>query len=251
MSSLMDDHETPTDPSPPHSHPADVHGAIAEMVRDLAGAGQRELSQVLDDLVAGAVHNIDDAEEVSISIGGRKRSLMSEAATGELGELHSEIQNSTGQGPCLAAIWDEPVVRVRDLRTETRWPRYASAARAAIPFRSILSIRMYTSTDSFGSLTLFATPPDAFAPETEETASIFAAHATAAWASAVRGAQYADALASRDIIAQAKGMVMERFHVDAVAAFALLSRLSQDTNTRVIDVARQLIDAEIPGPSPS
>ena len=42
---------------------------------------------------------------------------------------------------------------------------------------------------------------------------------------------------------------MERFHIDALAAFALLSRLSQDTNTRVIDVARQLIDAETADPA--
>lgn len=230
---------------------ANVHVAIADMVRRLASSGPRELSDVLDDLVTGAVHNIDGAEEASISIVGRKRTLSPEAATGALAELHSKIQNSNGQGPCLSAIWDEPVVRVDDLRTETRWPQYVSDAQAAIPFRSILSLRMFTATDSFGSLTLFATPPNAFAPEVEEIASVFAAHATAAWASAVRGAQYADALASRDIIAQAKGMVMERFHIDALAAFALLSRLSQDTNTRVIDVAHQLIDAETEDPAPA
>jgi GAF domain-containing protein len=235
----------------PDTGRVDVHVAIADMARRLAAGGPRELSTVLDDLVAGAVHNIDGAEEASISIAGRKRTLVNEAATGELAELHSEIQNSNGQGPCLAAIWDRPVVRIDDLRTETRWPLYTPDAQAAIPFRSILSLRLFTATDSFGSLTLFATPPDAFSPDVEEIASIFAAHATAAWASAVRGAQYADALASRDVIAQAKGMVMERFHIDALAAFALLSRLSQDTNTRVIDVARQLIDAETADPAPA
>ncbi|WP_299568909.1 ANTAR domain-containing protein [uncultured Williamsia sp.] len=241
------------DPTTAQADPpsANVHVAIADMVRRLASGGPRELSDVLDDLVAGAVHNIDGAEDASISIAGRKRTISPEAATSALAELHSKIQNSNGQGPCLAAIWDEPVVRIDDLRTETRWASYVSDAQAAIPYRSILSLRMYTATDSLGSLTLFATPPNAFAREVEEIASVFAAHATAAWASAVRGAQYADALASRDIIAQAKGMVMERFHIDALAAFALLSRLSQDTNTRVIDVAHQLIDAETAPPEPS
>ncbi|GAA2057310.1 ANTAR domain-containing protein [Williamsia deligens] len=230
---------------------SDVHVAIAEMVRHLASAGPRDLDQVLDDLAAGAVHNIDGAEEASISIAGRKRTLVIEAATGELAEVHNKIQNSTGQGPCLSAIWEEPLVRITDLHDETRWPQYTPDARATIPYRSILSVRLHTGSEPLGSLSLYATPPHAFAPESEEIASIFAAHASAAWTAAVRGAQFEDALASRDIIAQAKGMVMERFGIDAMEAFGLLSKLSQDTNTRVIEVARKLLDAEARGITPS
>jgi hypothetical protein len=50
------------------------------------------------------------------------------------------------------------------------------------------------------------------------------------------------AIETRDIIGQAKGMVMERFGIDAAAAFKLLVRLSQQTNTRVEQIARKLID---------
>jgi len=46
-----------------------------------------------------------------------------------------------------------------------------------------------------------------------------------------RGEQSRSALASRDTIGQAKGMLMERFQIDAAAAFGLLKRLSQDFNT--------------------
>ena len=54
------------------------------------------------------------------------------------------------------------------------------------------------------------------------------------------------AIASRDTIGQAKGMLMERFSIDADAAFGLLARLSQETNTRVEQVARMLIRSERP-----
>ena len=54
---------------------------------------------------------------------------------------------------------------------------------------------------------------------------------------------FRSALASRDLIGQAKGMLMERFTIDAVAAFELLRRLSQDTNTPLVEVARQVTEA--------
>lgn len=58
--------------------------------------------------------------------------------------------------------------------------------------------------------------------------------------------QFRSALASRDIIGQAKGVIMERFDLDAVEAFELLTRLSQQSNTRVVDIAAALIDSEHP-----
>lgn len=58
--------------------------------------------------------------------------------------------------------------------------------------------------------------------------------------------QFRSALASRDIIGQAKGVVMERFNIDSVEAFELLTRLSQQSNTKLIDLAAALIESEHP-----
>ena len=54
------------------------------------------------------------------------------------------------------------------------------------------------------------------------------------------------AIETRDTIGQAKGMLMERFNIDADRAFGLLTRLSQETNTRVEEIARNLVQAERP-----
>ena len=54
------------------------------------------------------------------------------------------------------------------------------------------------------------------------------------------------ALESRDIIGQAKGMLMERFHVDAAAAFDLLVSLSQRSNIPLADIARKLVEIDHP-----
>ena len=56
------------------------------------------------------------------------------------------------------------------------------------------------------------------------------------------------ALASRDIIGQAKGMLMERYHFDAIRAFDLLARLSQEANTKLADIARELVEHDYPAP---
>jgi hypothetical protein len=54
------------------------------------------------------------------------------------------------------------------------------------------------------------------------------------------------AIETRDTIGQAKGMLMERFDMDALAAFELLTRLSQNTNTRVEQIAHKLVQIDHP-----
>jgi AmiR/NasT family two-component response regulator len=48
------------------------------------------------------------------------------------------------------------------------------------------------------------------------------------------------ALDTRDVIGQAKGILMERFGVEGDQAFQMLVRTSQDTNTKLAAVARWL-----------
>ena len=48
------------------------------------------------------------------------------------------------------------------------------------------------------------------------------------------------AMLARDVIGQAKGILMERHKLTADQAFAVLTRASQDTNTKLIEVARAL-----------
>jgi PAS domain-containing protein len=65
-------------------------------------------------------------------------------------------------------------------------------------------------------------------------------------AMSAENAQLQRALETRDMIGQAKGMLMERFHVDAAAAFKLLTRLSQESNVRLAEIARRLVELDQP-----
>jgi len=91
------------------------------------------------------------------------------------------------------------------------------------------------------ALNVYAEQPHAFDQLSKDIGRVFAAHSSVAWNSARRDEQFKRALASRDVIGQAKGMIMERYGVGAVQAFEVLRRLSQDSNVALVQVATELV----------
>jgi AmiR/NasT family two-component response regulator len=84
---------------------------------------------------------------------------------------------------------------------------------------------------------------EAFVAESETVAAMLANHAAIALVHDTHERQFRAALATRDVIGQAKGILMERFGVDATRAFGMLAAISQDTNTPVRDLAVRLVDS--------
>lgn len=109
--------------------------------------------------------------------------------------------------------------------------RYRDTALERTPVRSVLCFRLFGEGRPLAALNFTARRPGAFTDDSIEMGLIFASHLTLAWNTINREQHFQSALASRDIIGQAKGMLMERFDIDAVAAFDLLARLSQQTNS--------------------
>jgi hypothetical protein len=106
-----------------------------------------------------------------------------------------------------------------------------------------------------GVLTLFDDDPSApsnphrpaFGPESVVTAEAVAAQITVTVDALRTVGQLSAALASRDLIGQAKGIVMERFRQTAEQAFDLLTRLSMDSNTPLVQICEQIVlSGEIP-----
>jgi AmiR/NasT family two-component response regulator len=93
-----------------------------------------------------------------------------------------------------------------------------------------------------GVLGLYSPQPDAFDTDDEAIAHILARHASVALATARHEQTMSAAVDARKLVGQAMGILMERYAVDGDRAFAILKRYSQDTNTKLRDVAQQLID---------
>ncbi|MFC9553817.1 GAF and ANTAR domain-containing protein [Rhodococcus sp. NPDC056960] len=197
-------------------------------------------------MTAAAVASVSGADSAGILVVKSKKTFASHAGTSELPEQLDAVQEKLGEGPCVEAALNAMVVRSDDFRTEPRWPNFARAAVDA-GVHSSMSFQLYTQRDSMGALNLFSFTPHGFGVEDEAIAEALAAHAAMALSAARHHEQFRSALASRDIIGQAKGMIMERFAVDAVRAFEMLATLSQDSNTSLTVVAEKLVAL---GPEP-
>ena len=217
----------------------DLAQRMAELAR--ASAAPRSVEEVLSGVTAAAKELIPGADTAGVLLIGRGGKFDSIAGTSELPYRLDELQMKFSEGPCVEAALDELIVRTNDFRSEQRWPRY-SAAVVEIGVLSGLSLKLYTADRTAGALNLFSFEPKAFDGEDETTGVVLAAHAAAAILASRQGEQLESALSTRDRIGQAKGIIMERFGVDDVQAFEMLRRLSQDSNTRLIDVAQRVID---------
>jgi GAF domain-containing protein len=212
---------------------------MAELAR--ASAAPRSVQEVLSDVTATALELIPGTDTAGILLIGKAGKFDSVAGTDELPHRLDELQMTFNEGPCVEAALDEVIVRTEDFRSEERWPKYSPAV-VEIGVMSGLSIKLYTAERTAGALNLFAFKPHAFDATDETTGVVLAAHAAAAILASRHGEQLESALSTRDRIGQAKGIIMERFGVDDVQAFDMLRRLSQDGNTRLVEVAQRVID---------
>ena len=218
-----------------------VDGDLARRLSDLARTLQVEadVQGTLEAMVHAALELIPGVVEASISVARRRRGIESRAASGELPRRVDRLQEDTGEGPCMDAAYDERIVRVPDFRREDRWPRFAPAALEA-GATSMLAFQLYTDGDVLGALNVYGADFDAFTDESEEVGQLVAAHAAVAFAAAQQVGHLHEALATRDLIGQAKGVLMERYKISPHEAFVLLTTVSSQTNTKLRDVAERL-----------
>jgi transcriptional regulator with GAF, ATPase, and Fis domain len=205
-----------------------------QLLRDLTA--EVEPAAVCRRVVHAAVSEIDGAQHAGITL-TRQRRASTPVATDSLVLALDMQQYLHGEGPCLtAAFKHEPFVHVDDIRTEARWP----AIKATIDdlgVRSILSFHLATDRQSLGALNLYSSEAHAFSD-----ASIRAGLMIAAFAAAVMmNENLRIAVASRDAIGQAKGILMERHKITSDQAFQLLVRVSQRTHRKLKDVADEFV----------
>jgi hypothetical protein len=211
---------------------------MAELARTVAPP--RGVEEVLLETTTAAVELIPGADTAGILLVGKGGKFESHAGTTALPHELDELQHTLQEGPCLGAAVDATVLRTDDFREESRWPAY-SAAVVKIGVLSGLSLRLYTAERTAGALNLFGYEPTVWDSEAITIGTVLAAHAASAIMASKQGEELKSALATRDRIGQAKGIVMERFGVDDVAAFDMLRRLSQESNTPLVTVAERVI----------
>jgi GAF domain-containing protein len=230
-------------PSSNYAGPVPDRNALAVTLGRLARSLHEEagVENTLREIASAAVSTVPGAREAGLSVIEAHREVRTRAGTSDLVYQVDQVQYDTAEGPCLDALYRQQTIRLSDMAAETRWPRFTTRA-IELGVGSMLSFQLYVEQDNLGALNLYSREPRAFTDESEEVGLLFATHAALAMADAQKYEQLLRAMAVRDLIGQAKGILMERHKLTSDQAFTLLVRASQDTNTKLAEVALYLVE---------
>lgn len=218
-----------------------LRGAAARLTEQRAVC---DLDETLTQIVVAAVELVPGADAGGISL-AEKDSVTSRNPTAPGVTKLDQLQSELHEGPCISAL-DEPaqdgVVLAGDLAGEdaARWPRFSPQAVEA-GYRSILSTQLQAGDGTRAALNLYAARAHAFNREARQTAALFASQAALLLYGSETARQLSRAIESRDVIGQAKGILIERLRIDDGEAFQVLVAASQDNNIKLVDVARWLV----------
>ncbi|OZD71182.1 hypothetical protein CH272_20265 [Rhodococcus sp. 05-340-1] len=224
----------------PGSSPA---SSLAEFARSLRDT-RRSMPETVSEILRTAIRLIPGATVGCVTT-VRKGVRTVVASTDPLAEKLCRLQYELDEGPIPTEVRHFDVVVSHDLTAEPRWPEFAVLA-VKEGFKSLAAFQLFSNADDLGALIFYSDEQGAFDTDAVEIGEALAAHAAIAMLSARDNEQFRTGLASRDIIGQAKGMIMERYDLDAVQAFDLLAKLSQQQNLPLHRVARDLVETDHP-----
>ncbi|HSK26256.1 MAG TPA: GAF and ANTAR domain-containing protein [Jiangellales bacterium] len=208
--------------------------------------GEDDLPAALQRIVDLAVRTVPGCHAAGITLLSGQQPTTA-ACTDQRTLAVDRRQYDEGEGPCLDAATHRRINRVDVEEAAERWPGFAAAARE-IGVRSFLAAPVAVHETPMGALNLYSRSADGFSAVDEAFIGLFTAQAGIALAGFRRNAearalaeQMREAMASRAVIEQAKGVLVERHRTDPETAFAMLRRESQNRNVKLRSLAEALV----------
>ncbi|MCU1676692.1 MAG: histidine kinase [Frankiales bacterium] len=222
------------------------YGPLADLARIVLS--DETLETVLDRIAHAAKRSMQFETEASVTLLSENGPTTA-AQTGAFALRLDEEQYGAGDGPCLEAARSAGLMQIRDMRTETRWPRYTPHA-AGLGALSSISAPLPVQQRVLGALNIYSTEVDAFDEDAVQVLEGFASYAAVALANAQLYATTAalahhmeQAMKSRAVIEQAKGILMVLHGLDPDAAFGMLTQQSQRSHRKLREVAESIVEA--------
>lgn len=228
-----------------------VAGQFTALTRSLLDA--TSVAEVLERVLVVALKVIPSADVASVTLRSADGKFHTPVQTEALARELDQVQYQSGRGPCVDSA--EPtgpaMAHSTDLDVEPRWPEF-SAAAVKHGLHSTLATALLPDAKPpqlSGALNLFSYQRGAFTPAEHDIALLLATHASLALASteamtrsALLEAGLRRALDSRDVIGQAKGILMHRRGLTADEAFDRLRVTSQQLNRKLVDIAAAIAE---------
>ena len=213
---------------------------VEQLVRTLrlpAGNADDLVSRIVDE----AVRLVPSARHAGVIVTDSAKNVRTVFASHAVPRQLDALQIQIGTGPCLTAARKQIVVRMHDIAADTRWSDFRRAAKEC-DVGSMLCVPLYIDDRLLGTLSFYGEQPDAFRERAEPVARMLATLAAVALADSFQRTRIERALGNRDLIGQAKGILMCRLGVRADAAFELLRAHSQRTNSKLVAVAEKVVE---------
>lgn len=228
------------------------HSLFLRTVSQFAGRLLRPYD--VDAMLAETITNVTEMLDLAgagLVLAEEARLRTAVGVPGSLTELE-EVQTTHRQGPCVEAFESGTVVALADLgEREEQWPEYCTAARG-LGLTAVAGIPLALAGETVGAVDLYARGPRAWPPEDLEVAGVLADMMTAYLVNAStlrQHEQLADqlqqALDSRTVIEQAKGIVASRCHVPVDAAFDRIRAHARRQHVTVRAVAEAVVNLDL------
>ncbi len=200
---------------------------------------------VYDAMCASTVEFVDGCDHASLML-RRKGHTRTVAASDDVAREIDAMENAHGEGPCLDAIDEsEPDQHIcSDLTTGSKWPTLAATILEQTQVRGMAGFRIRQDGEKVGALNVFSDTPGALTDHSLEQAIMLTAFASVAMAALDRGEEATTlrrGLESNREIGKAIGLLMAMHEIDDDEAFRMLSRVSQEMNIKLAQVATQVI----------
>lgn len=163
---------------------------------------------------------------------------VSTATSGSRTRRADELQIDHHEGPGFCAISAGQPAVSPELRIDSRW-RFWSPQAADLGYRSVLSLPLLDG-DPFGAVTLYSRHPSFFHPDAVTPGLVLAEQAAIAITVAVEREQLQRAADTRGVVAQAQGILMERYQITADQAFGVIKRAAAAFNQRLRLIAERI-----------
>jgi GAF domain-containing protein len=226
-------------------YPDHLSEGVAELSRLLVN--EEALDDTLQRVADLACRNLGGADVAGVTLlrdGKPTTAVFTDPTSPEI----DSAQYETGVGPCMDAWRHQQVFRIASTADDEQWPPFSKAALEH-GIRSTISFPLGVRGNGIGALNLYSKQPAAFSYDDEQVGMLFAEQASVAltnaqlYDSAYRlTQQLQEALTSRAVIDQAKGILMGKEGVGPDEAFNLLRTASQRENRKLRDIAQDLVD---------
>ena len=213
---------------------------VEQVVRTLrvpVGSAEELVSRICHE----ATRMVPEVRDVGVIVTDPDRNLLTVCASGPVPRQLDELQVETGTGPCLTAARKQIVVRMHDVAADTRWTEFCAAALDR-GVASMLCVPLFLDDQKLGTLSLYGESPGAFRENVEPVARVLATLSAIALADSRHRERMDRALHNRDLIGQAKGILMARHGIGADAAFDMLRTHSQRTNNKLLAVVERVVE---------